>query len=355
MSVNRALNFAGRSALVRAPVSVSFSPLYRSSAVSQAFHTQTVLRDDTTPSKPPTDSQPPAEVDGESASLETAEEGEEAAAKVPRGRASKDVRLKKSLSWLYQQDGWQYGQAKLGQTNYIGGRLPFPMNPAFIPRTPTSDGMRTALYEEWVADPEKATPRLLAARYRISIARVEAILKLKILEKRQVDNKVPLQTDLTRHMEGMMGVPAYKPNVPTLRGSTEPMVHPVPEVGAPFFRAIDEEASFTAKEAAEALNRDTSHRANLRPSNKPFAFIDKHEMLMAEKTRTDHTVLDKNPVLQNRRWEFMFTDINPKVATKDRKILVRKTDGTLREATLVERQDRIEALWPKVAEKMYTA
>lgn len=60
---------------------------------------------------------------------------------------------------------------------------PFPLNPSFKPPVPLSDGLRTRLYKAHSIDPELNSVRALASRHNISIKRVDAILRLKGMEK----------------------------------------------------------------------------------------------------------------------------------------------------------------------------
>lgn len=60
------------------------------------------------------------------------------------------------------------------------------MNPSFQPPPPVSDALRTAIYKQFINDPEKNSVRELARRYHLSIKRVNAILRLKGLEEHWV-------------------------------------------------------------------------------------------------------------------------------------------------------------------------
>ena len=60
---------------------------------------------------------------------------------------------------------------------------PFPLNPSFKPPTPISDSIRTAIWNDYIADPVMFNVRVLAQRHGLSIARVDAILRLKGLEE----------------------------------------------------------------------------------------------------------------------------------------------------------------------------
>ncbi|KAI0363051.1 hypothetical protein BV20DRAFT_1007847 [Pilatotrama ljubarskyi] len=88
--------------------------------------------------------------------------------------------------------------------NWLGGE-PFPLNPTFKPPTPISDAVRTKIWNEYMLDPAKFNVRVLAQRHGLSIARVDAILRLKGLEEHWRKNK-QLQTGFLKGMEYVLGV-----------------------------------------------------------------------------------------------------------------------------------------------------
>ncbi|PIA18901.1 hypothetical protein COEREDRAFT_33422, partial [Coemansia reversa NRRL 1564] len=57
------------------------------------------------------------------------------------------------------------------------GRRPFPLNPAFRPRAPLTDKIKEAIYKKYLKDPLLNTPRVLGDNYKVSIKRIEAIIK----------------------------------------------------------------------------------------------------------------------------------------------------------------------------------
>ncbi|KAJ2817717.1 hypothetical protein IWW50_006069, partial [Coemansia erecta] len=110
--------------------------------------------------------------------------------------------------WMIVESG-KYKKMKPHETMYLGGggRFPFPLNPYFQPRAPVSNEVKEALYKDYLADPVRSTPRLLAEKYRVSIKRAEAIIKLKAIEKHMVSAKeITEQKNLTAGMESMLGV-----------------------------------------------------------------------------------------------------------------------------------------------------
>ncbi|KAF5323422.1 hypothetical protein D9611_005541 [Ephemerocybe angulata] len=75
---------------------------------------------------------------------------------------------------------WRYRNAE--PQNWLGN-TPFPMNPSFRPPPPISDSQREAMYREFMSDPEGNSVRVLSQRYNLSIKRVDAILRLKGMER----------------------------------------------------------------------------------------------------------------------------------------------------------------------------
>ncbi|KAI1793146.1 eukaryotic mitochondrial regulator protein-domain-containing protein [Ganoderma leucocontextum] len=94
--------------------------------------------------------------------------------------------------WL-RTEGIKYKEAHR-PNNWLGGEVPFPLNPSFKPPTPISDSIRTAIWNDYIADPAVFNVRVLAQRHGLSIARVDAILRLKGLEEhwRKVWCHIPL-------------------------------------------------------------------------------------------------------------------------------------------------------------------
>ncbi|KAM6498579.1 Eukaryotic mitochondrial regulator domain containing protein [Amanita muscaria] len=89
--------------------------------------------------------------------------------------------------------------------NWLGGEVPFPMNPSFIPPAPLPDALRTRIYREFMQDPVKNSVRVLSQKYHISLKRVDAILRLKGQENVWTKGK-QLQTGFQEGMERLLGV-----------------------------------------------------------------------------------------------------------------------------------------------------
>ncbi|KAH9837357.1 eukaryotic mitochondrial regulator protein-domain-containing protein [Rhodofomes roseus] len=102
--------------------------------------------------------------------------------------------------------------------NWLGGKVPFPLNPSFKPPTPVSDRLRTQIYDEYMLNPEVYNVRALSERHGISIQRVDAILRLKGLEESWKKENKPLQTGFQVGMEEILGV---TDNIKTVRGAAQ--------------------------------------------------------------------------------------------------------------------------------------
>ncbi|KAJ3978122.1 eukaryotic mitochondrial regulator protein-domain-containing protein [Lentinula raphanica] len=95
--------------------------------------------------------------------------------------------------------------------NWLGGSVPFPLNKSFCPPPPISDKRRNEIYRLYMLDPEKNSVRALSQRFHISLARVDAILRLKGMEADWVKEGNQLQTGFVVGMERLLGVPNEDP------------------------------------------------------------------------------------------------------------------------------------------------
>ncbi|KAI8330840.1 hypothetical protein BC941DRAFT_361007 [Chlamydoabsidia padenii] len=131
-------------------------------------------------------------------------------------------RRRRFHEWV-KRDGSRFARPAEGTTNYLG-RVPFPTNPLFQPRPPVSDTKREELYQLYQSDPEQWTIRQLAG--------------------------IILQSQYTKGMEQYMGVNDQPANL-----LQEPLIDIFPNVSKPRFKVLEEDADFTAKDAADVLNR----------------------------------------------------------------------------------------------------
>ncbi|KAF8921858.1 eukaryotic mitochondrial regulator protein-domain-containing protein [Mucidula mucida] len=92
---------------------------------------------------------------------------------------------------------------------WLAGHGPFPLNRSFRPEPPLSDEFREKLYRAHIRNPAQNSVRELSQRYHLSIGRVDAILRLKGMEKNWEEGK-QLQTGFTAGMEMLLRVEASK-------------------------------------------------------------------------------------------------------------------------------------------------
>ncbi|KAJ1986689.1 hypothetical protein GGI04_006176, partial [Coemansia thaxteri] len=148
---------------------------------------------------------------------------------------SEKVTSRGYMGWVLTQSK-PYKNMKPGQTNYINGsNRPFPLNPFFRPKMPVPDAKKEQIYKDYLRSPEKNTPRVLGAKYNISIKRVEAIIKLKAIEHHMVHHgQIVAQKGLTAGMESILGMTQSSHSV------KEPLVAEVPRISSPRFHAVPE-------------------------------------------------------------------------------------------------------------------
>ncbi|KAI9294575.1 hypothetical protein K502DRAFT_316846 [Neoconidiobolus thromboides FSU 785] len=226
---------------------------------------------------------------------------------------------------------------------YLGkNNAPFPMNPFFKPHKPVSEENKKKIFDYYKQNPKVNTPRKLGNIFRLSVKRVEAILKLKSLQEELITKgkeKFILQTNFQIGMEKLLGVSNMHD-----KEELEPIL---PEINKPLFRAIDEEVEFGAKDAAVSLNRKPFEQVKKELADeKPFEYHGLRGDKIPE-MKTQVKILSKDEKGSHKKYQFMFSDINPNLSLKNRQVLIRETDGTLREASLFEKKHRAKLnSWP---------
>ncbi|KAI0828914.1 eukaryotic mitochondrial regulator protein-domain-containing protein [Trametes gibbosa] len=131
--------------------------------------------------------------------------------------------------------------------NWLGGVSPFPLNPTFKPPTPVSDSIRNAMWNDYMRDPATFNVRFLAQQHGLSIARVDAILRLKGLEESWRKENKQLQTGFLKGMEYILGVAAKEASSRGLRTAVQ-------DLGA------DAAEADAVSESTKALARDRYQR-----------------------------------------------------------------------------------------------
>ncbi|KAF8203788.1 eukaryotic mitochondrial regulator protein-domain-containing protein [Pholiota molesta] len=89
------------------------------------------------------------------------------------------------------------------------GDTPFPMNPSFRPPPPISNEQKDVMFQLYLRHPLENGPRRLAKRFNISLKRVNAIIRLKLLEQRLSMENSKLQTGFQVGMERLLGAQTH--------------------------------------------------------------------------------------------------------------------------------------------------
>ncbi|KAF9997446.1 hypothetical protein BGZ80_002256 [Entomortierella chlamydospora] len=266
------------------------------------------------------DATTPASTEATGEANEAVATGEEAEVAAEAAVGQKlPYRRKRFHMWL-QSEGSRFAKPSFSGPNFVGD-VPFPMNPLFKPTPPLSDTAKEEIYHFHRSDTAKWTPRQLGMKYNISIKRVEAILRLKHLEKEMISEGFIPQTNFTKGMEQLMGVKAVRSEA-----ISEPLTDILPQVGSPKFEAVDEDKQFTAVDAAKVLKRrplaEIKARQLEEEQKKPFKLVDsvkgvaKHEPLPT-------TPISRNVAESSPRFKFAILDTSAKTT------LIREKDGTL--------------------------
>ncbi|KAI9205821.1 eukaryotic mitochondrial regulator protein-domain-containing protein [Polychytrium aggregatum] len=238
--------------------------------------------------------------------------------------------------WLIENRGlYQYTRgppAFVGANVRQGGKspVPFPMNPLFRPKPPVAEATKQEIYKLFRADPKKNTPRSLGVQFGLSIIRVEAILRLKALEAKMIQEGKTPQTNLTEGMESYLGSQtiARSTNANARRPRREPLRFMASDNSRPFFRLVDEMESFSPEEAAVIMEKD--------PYSKMVDRVKQHDgkilQLDPPAEKPVETIASSNRV--QSKFAFMISDSSDPLKQQ---LFIRQKNGELRPLTNVER------------------
>ncbi|KAJ9066610.1 hypothetical protein DSO57_1007952 [Entomophthora muscae] len=243
---------------------------------------------------------------------------------------------------LFLKDNLEHYSIKKGtepkdfpQAKYLGKYgQPFPLNPLFKHAVPLSESKKNELFKLFLNDPKKNTPRVLATAFKISIRRAEAILKLKHLELDMIKNK------------------GFKPLLNFETGMSKIL-------GANDKREIEELEPINPKlgkpDAACALGREEFTQLTEEIlTSKPFSYhglSGKDNFVDPEPTPAP---IATDPILgSHKKFNYIFSDINPNLPLSERVVLIREKNGILRKATKLEgAQQARRTDWP-LQEKLF--
>jgi hypothetical protein len=174
-------------------------------------------------------------------------------------------------------------------------------------------------------EPEKWTPLNLAEQFGISISRIEAILRLKALQDKFKANGTPLQTELSKEMDQLLGATTLRYDEKRKLSRLEPIRETLVNGMHPFVQLLEEEERFTPKDAAKLLKLEPFENITKRLDKKAA------EVFEVEPNGSMPDSIEANPVLGGK-FDFMFVDTS---APKDF-VLIRNKDGNVRMASRKE-------------------
>ncbi|KAJ3332057.1 hypothetical protein HDU76_001450 [Blyttiomyces sp. JEL0837] len=178
-----------------------------------------------------------------------------------------------------------------GKSNFVGrgGDKPFPMNPLYVAMPPLADSVKDRIFLQHQQSPDTETPIKLAKQYGISIARVQAILRLKALAKDMKEKKMPVQVHLSREMEKLLQA-TKKPKIP------EPLRALPTERLKPLFDIVDEDEGVSPRDAANFTQSNPHLNTNMR--------LNKDAKSFQEDDSDSPLIHSKDP---NQKSKFTFT------------------------------------------------
>ncbi|TPX46829.1 hypothetical protein CcCBS67573_g10292 [Chytriomyces confervae] len=237
------------------------------------------------------------------------------------GKLERKFAISKAQKWL-KEDGQKYHRQQAAKF------APFPLNPLFKPQPPLSDAMRSEIYAAYTSNPSVESPLKLANQHSISVARVEAILRLKALQASMEKANTPIQVHLTYNMEKLLKV---DPNGRTR--ITEPLRYNSSERLKPLFQFIGEVDAISPEDAAMLLGKE------------PYANVQHNLDKQAERmfsvdgqggdkvARAGVSTEIERDASKGSKFNFAFVDIS---AVDKRPMFIRDTRGTLRRASKLE-------------------
>lgn len=221
---------------------------------------------------------------------------------------------------------------------FLGRSSPFPYNVEFRPPVTVTDEFRERLVALWRSNTQEWTPRKLSERFKISIERVKAIIKLKVLQSKMEEEGFKVNQKYVERIEQCLN--ASTPTNAEVPTALEDLTQSMP----PKLVAIPEESQISFEEAARILGR------KLRPIHQlldedlhgdvPFDPSSKREIPI------DNAALYiRSDPYEKSRWRYIFIDSSVTAKPVERQIFVREPNGDLRKAAPHERIPEGRRIW----------
>lgn len=155
--------------------------------------------------------------------------------------------------WL-KGDAERFRYPTPGQGPHWIGTTPFPLNPAFHPPPPVHQNVRDDMWKLHTENPQQWTVRSLSNKFRLSLERTESVLRLKALEEEFVQE---VRTATKRVSTARMRQTISLEDMSWLQ-------HPyIPE---PCWSAMHEQANIQGKPLQTELQRHMERLLGARPS-----------------------------------------------------------------------------------------
>lgn len=223
---------------------------------------------------------------------------------------------------------------------FLGGSYPFPYNTEFKPQPPLANNVKDQIFSTWRSDASKWTPRQLSLRYKISIERVKAVIRMKSLQAKMVSEGFLVNSKYVQAIESILGCS----KATTFSEHAQALQVDLTRNMAPKLVAVPKDETFTSMDAALVLGRRLAPiHAAIREevdSNRPFDPNPDYTIKITDKERQS-LYIKKDPY-EASRWQFVFTDTSMGSSSpKEDEFLIREKDGTLRWAHVTERAREI--------------
>ncbi|KAJ3001005.1 hypothetical protein HDV02_000074 [Globomyces sp. JEL0801] len=189
------------------------------------------------------------------------------------------------------------------------------------------------IYNLYESDPAKWSPFALAEVFGISIIRVQAILKLKSLQKKHLEQNKEIQENLVSGMEKLLNPITIRYN--EMRKNPiqqEPMRENTIKTMNPFVQLLEEEETLTAEDAAMLMKLEPHVNVEIRLNEKAKKAFE------GEIADSEEETIGKDVVVGGKHGKFisMFDKVAFMIRETEGGVFIREREGILRKASRSE-------------------